>query len=132
MNNRALFAATAAFSFLTAGCATSDPGPMDAGERMSERGGEIGAYGDAWSAGQKDVAKGQESVAKSTKSIAEAERDLARARADIAKAEQQISDAIAARANAEKQIEDGTVQMARAEADYAVTKAGPSAVTPGD
>lgn len=127
-----LFLTTVAtFSFLSAACA-SNAGPMDAGERMSQRGDDIGAYGAAWSDGQKDVAKGQESVAKSTNSIAEAERDLARARADIAKAEQQIADAVAAKANAEKQIEDGTVQMARAEADYAVTKAGPSAVTPGD
>ena len=129
MKNSLLLATVAAFSVLTAACATS-PGPMDAGERMSQRGDDIGAYGSSWSDGQENVAKGQESVAKSTKSIAEAERDLARARADIVKAEQQISDAVTAKANAEKQIEDGTVLMARAEADYAVTKAGPSAVTP--
>jgi septal ring factor EnvC (AmiA/AmiB activator) len=131
MKKPLLFATAASLSFLAAACA-STPAPMDAGERMSQRGDDIGAYGSSWSDGQKSVAQGQESVAKSTKSIAEAERDLARARADIAKAEQQISDAIAAKANAEKQIEDGTVQMARAEADYAVTKAGPSAVTPGE
>jgi septal ring factor EnvC (AmiA/AmiB activator) len=131
MKKSLLLATAVTFSFLSAACASS-PAPMDAGERMSQRGDDIGAYGTAWSDGQKDVAKGQESVAESTKSIAEAERDLARARADIAKAEQQIADAVAAKANAEKQIEDGTVQMARAEADYAVTKAGPSAVTPTD
>ena len=131
MKKSLLLTTAITFSFLAAAC-TSSSGPMDAGERMSQRGDDIGAYGTAWSDGQKDVAKGQESVAKSTKSIAEAERDLARARADIAKAEQQISDAVAAKANAEKQIADGTVQMARSEAEYAVTKAGPSAVTPGD
>ena len=129
---KTLFLATVVtFPLLSAACA-SNAGPMDAGERMSQRGDDIGAYGAAWSDGQKDVAKGQESVAKSANSIAEAERDLARARADIAKAEQQINDAIAAKADAEKQIEDGTVKMARAEAEYAVTKAGPSAVTGGN
>ena len=131
MKKTLIFVAAASISFLSAACA-SNAGPMDAGERMSQRGDDIGAYGAAWSDGQKDVAKGQESVAKSANSIAEAERDLARARADIAKAEQQIADAIAAKANAEKQIEDGTVKMARAEAEYAVTKAGPSAVTQGN
>ena len=60
------------------------------------------------------------------------ERDLARARADIAKAERRISEAVAAKADAQKQIEDGNIQMSRAEADYAVTKAGPSAVTRDD
>jgi septal ring factor EnvC (AmiA/AmiB activator) len=129
MKKSLLLATVTAISFLSAACA-SNAGPMDAGERMSQRGDDIGTYGSSWSDGQKSVAQGQESVAKSTISIAEAERDLARARADIAKAEQQIADAIAAKANAEKQTEDGTVQMARAEADYAVTKAGPSAVTP--
>ncbi|MGV3556145.1 MAG: hypothetical protein ACO1OD_12915 [Croceibacterium sp.] len=131
MKKTILISAVAIFSLLIAAC-TSAPASMDAGERMSQRGDDIGAYGTSWSDGQKNVAQGQESVAKSTKSIAEAERNLARARADIAKAEQQIADAVAAKANAEKQIEDGTVQMARAEADYAVTKAGPSAVTSGE
>lgn len=131
MNRSILLAIAASFSFLSAACASS-PAPMDAGERMSQRGDDIGAYGAAWSDGQKDVAKGQESVTRSAKTIAEAERDLARARADIAKAEQQINEAVAARADAEKQIADGTVKMARAEAEYAVTKAGPSAVTPGN
>jgi predicted kinase len=97
---------------------------------LSERGSEIGAYGTAWSDGHKNVQKGQQSVEKSTRSLAEGERDLARARADLAKAEQQISDATAAKAVAQKRIEDGKLQMTRAEADYAATRAGPSAVTP--
>jgi septal ring factor EnvC (AmiA/AmiB activator) len=91
MKKSLLLATAVTFSFLSAACA-SNPAPMDAGERMSQRGDDIGAYGSSWSDGQKSVAQGQESVAKSTKSIAEAERDLARARADIAKAEQQIAE----------------------------------------
>ena len=80
------------------GACASNTAPKDTGQRLSERGSEIGAYGTAWSDGNKNVQKGQQSVEKSTRSLAEGERDLARARADLAKAEQQISDATAAKA----------------------------------
>src|SRR5690606_33534460 len=113
-------------------CAASNSGTLDAGERLSQRGDVIGAYGKAWSDGQKNVVQGQRTIEKSSRSLAEGERDLARARADIAKAERRISEAVAAKADAQKQIEDGNIQMSRAEADYAVTKAGPSAVTRDD
>jgi septal ring factor EnvC (AmiA/AmiB activator) len=112
------------------GACASNTAPKDTGQRLSERGSEIGAYGTAWSDGNKNVQKGEQSVEKSTRSLADGERDLTRARADVAKAEQQISDATAAKAVAQKRVEDGKLQMTRAEADYAATRAGPSAVTP--
>ena len=120
-------AAVASFSLLTVAC-TSKSGSMDTGERISERGGAIGAYGKDWSDGQKDVAQGQKSIEKSARNLADGERDLARAREQVAKAEQQIAAAVAARADAERQVVDGNGQMQRAEAAYAAIRTGPSAV----
>ncbi len=116
---------------LSLGACATDTASRDTGERLSDRGREIGAYGTTWSEGQQNVKKGEKIVEKSNRSLAEGERDLARARKELALAEQQISDASATRAAALKQIEDGRVQMGRAEADYATTKSGPSAVDPG-
>ena len=41
-------------------CASSNAGTLDAGERLSQRGDVIGAYGKAWSDGQKDVVQATE------------------------------------------------------------------------
>ncbi len=114
----------------TLGACASDMASRDVGERLSDRGHEIGAYGTAWSAGKKNVESGEKSDAKSSRSLAKGERNLARARTDLAEAEQQISDASTAKATAIRRIEDGRVQMTRAEADYAATRAGPAAVNP--
>lgn len=114
----------------TLGACASGTASRDVGERLSDRGHEIGTYGAAWSAGKANVQGGEKSDAKSSRSLAEGQRDLARARTELARAEQQISDATTAKAAAIRRIEDGRVQMSRAEADYAATRAGPAAVNP--
>lgn len=129
-NSKGVVSAALAVSLLSLGACATDGRSRDTGERLSDRGKEIGAYGTAWSQGQQDVKKGEKIVEKSNRSLAEGERDLTRARKELAQAEQQISDASATRAAALKRIEDGRVQMGRAEADYATTKSGPSAVDP--
>lgn len=86
---------------------------MNAGERISERGGEIAQYGAAWTAGNKDVRNGEKLIAKSTDQIADARKKLAEAEADQARARQMIA--------------DGTTAMRRSEADYAAARAGPAA-----
>lgn len=116
-------------SMLLGACA-SDMTPRTTGERLADRGDAIGSYGASWSEGEENVRRGEKAMERSSRSLAEAERDLERANSDLAKAQQQINDAAAARATALKRIEDGRVQMTRAEADYAATKAGPSAVGP--
>jgi hypothetical protein len=123
------FLAAIAFSLMLGACAASDTPAMDAGERISQRGREVGAYGEAWSHGQRDVTRGQRSIEKSTEALADGEKDLAQARAQVARAELQIRDARIARSDGEKLIQDGNGQMARAEADYTSLRSGPSAVT---
>lgn len=86
---------------------------MNAGERISARGGEIAQYGDDWTAGKKDVRNGEKLIAKSTDQIADARKKLAKAEADQARARQMIA--------------DGTTAMRRSEADYAAARAGPAA-----
>lgn len=115
---------------LSLGACATDSTSRNTGERLSDRGNEIGAYGTSWSEGKNNVQKAEKSIEKSNRSLVDGERDLARARKDLAKAERQISDASAIKAAALQRIQDGKMQMTRAEADYARTKAGPSAVTP--
>lgn len=86
---------------------------MNAGERISQRGGEITQYGDAWTAGNKEVRDGQRMINKSSDQIADARKKLAKAEADQARARQMIA--------------DGTIKMQRSEADYAAARAGPAA-----
>lgn len=116
-------------SLFLGACAT-DSASRNTGERLSDRGSEIGAYGTAWSEGQNNVQMAEAAIEKSDRRLAKAERDFEQARAELAKAERQISDASATKTEAMRRIEDGKAQMARAEADYATTKAGPSAVHP--
>lgn len=113
------FTEIAAFALLTIGlaaCAGSASSSMNAGQRISERGGAIAQYGDAWSAGNKSVREGEKLNAKSTDRIADARKKLARAEADQAKARQMIA--------------EGTARMQQSEADYAAVRAGPAAVRP--
>lgn len=105
------------FALLTVGvaaCAGSASSSMNAGERISERGGEISQYGDAWASGNKDVREGEKLIAQSTDQIANARRKLADAEVD--------------RAKAQKMIADGTARMKQSEADYAAARAGPAAI----
>jgi len=111
-----------------AACSSEEPTPMDAGQRMSQRGDEIGEYGAAWSAGQQEVERGKSMVQKSNSDLAAAQERLARARADVAKAEEQIRKVQSEQADAEQLIVAGTAKMQRAEADYAAVRAGPAAV----
>lgn len=107
----------AACAFLTAGlgaCGGSGNSPMSAGERLSERGGEIAQYGDDWSAGNKAVREGEKLIAKSTDQIADARKKLAKAEADQARARQMIT--------------EGKISMERSEAEYAAARAGPPAI----
>lgn len=101
---------------------------MDAGQRMSQRGHEIGDYGSAWSDGQRDVTQGRRLVEKNSDSSVDAEKRLARARADVAKAEEQLRKAQLGRSDGERLIADGTAQMQRAESDYTAVRAGPPVV----
>ena len=120
-----------ALSMALAACAT-DNSARNTGERLSDRGSEIDAYGTAWSEGQSDVRNAEKALKKSDRNRAKGERDLEQAREELAKAEQRISEASERRAAALKTIQDGKAKMTRAEAEYAETKAGPSALQPDD
>lgn len=113
---------------LIGACSSEEPAPMDAGQRMSQRGDEIGEYGAAWSAGEQEVERGKSMVEKSNSDLAAAQDRLARARADVAKAEEKIRKVQSERTDAEQLIAAGTAKMQRAEADYAAVRAGPAAV----
>lgn len=113
------FTEIAAFAVLTIGlaaCAGSASSSMNAGQRITERGDAIAQYGDAWTAGKKDVRDGEKLNAKSADRIADARKKLSKAEADQAKAQRMIT--------------DGNTAMQRSEADYAATRAGPAAVRP--
>ncbi len=128
MNKIAFYAVSAPLLMLASSCAMSDKQPLDAGERISQRGAAVGAYGKDWSAGQAAVTRGEKTIAKSTRLMTEGEEDLNRAREQVARAEKQIADATATREDAQQQVADGTSRMQQAEADYAAIRAGPSAV----
>ncbi|RYE61479.1 MAG: hypothetical protein EOO82_01765 [Oxalobacteraceae bacterium] len=114
---------------LLGACSTSEH-PKDAGQRLSDRGAAIGSYGTEWSDGQESVRKGEASLKDSTRSLDKAQRNLAKARAQVSQAEQRISDAASDKTAAAARIENGRAQMARAEAQYASTRAGPPAIEP--
>lgn len=115
---------------LSLGACAAGSAPKSTGEQLSDRGSEIRDYGTVWSQGQARVVQAEKAIRKSDRSRAKGERDLERARKELAKAERQISDASVIKAAALKRIEDGRAQMSQAEADYADTKAGPSAINP--
>ncbi len=106
-----------AFAVLTIGlaaCAGTASSSMNAGQRLSERGGEITRYGSDWTAGNKAVHDGEKLAAKSTDRIADARKKLSEAEAD--------------QVQAQRMIADGNVRMQRSEADYAAARAGPAAI----
>ncbi|CDO38344.1 hypothetical protein [Novosphingobium sp. KN65.2] len=127
MNRYTFTALTAGLVLSLSGCAATQSSDMNTGERISQRGGEITDYGDAWSAGQKDAKLGQRMIDKSAKSSDSARKQLADARADVVKAEARIQAASNAKIEGEQLILDGTMKMQQAEADYARVRAGPSA-----
>jgi chromosome segregation ATPase len=100
---------------------------MNTGERISQRGGTISEYGEAWTAGQKNVRQGEQMIDRSSTSADRARKQLSDARAQVARAEQRLRDAETGKNDGQRLVSDGTYQMQRAEADYAVIRAGPSA-----
>ena len=110
------FTQITAFALATIGlaaCAGSASSSMNTGERISARGDNIAQYGNDWSAGNKALRDGEKLATKSAERIDKARKQLAEAEADQVKARGMIS--------------DGTSMMQRSEADYAATRAGPSA-----
>lgn len=128
MKSKSLLTIAGGLSLVLGACSTATP--ISTGERISQRGSDIGTYGADWSKGQSNVAQGRKAIDKSSKRLADGEKELARARQRVAQAEQKISDATSARTSGERLVHDGTAEMQRAEADYAATKAGPSALPP--
>lgn len=122
------FAIAATSALWLSACAGSTNSPMDTGDRISQRGGQISDYGDAWSAGQQDVKRGAQMVEKSGKSSAHAQKQLVDARAKVTKAEARIRAAEQVKADGERLISDGTTQMKTAEADYTGIRSGPPAI----
>ena len=119
----------AIMAFLGLSACSSEPEPMDTGERISARGEAIAARGEAWSAGQDEVKKGQELVADSESHVAELETRIKRADEDANKARDQIELTRADRAKGESLIASGNTKMARAEAaDKMATSAPPASV----
>lgn len=116
MNKFTEISAFALFTMGLAACAGSASSSMNAGQRISERGGAITQYGDDWSAGNKSVREGRKLAAKSSDQISDARKKLAKAEADQAKSQRMIA--------------DGTSRMQRSEADYAAVRAGPAAIRP--
>jgi len=116
-------------ALLLGACSTSSPNKLDTGQRISQRGGEIGNFGSAWSEGREDVKKGRRLVKKSSGVAEDAEKKLVRAQSDARKAQERIRKAQADRANGEYLIAGGTDRMERAEADYVRARTGPSAIT---
>lgn len=125
------FTEISAFALLTVGlaaCAGSASSSMNAGERISARGGEIAQFGDAWMSGNKDVRNGEKMIAKSNDQIVDARKQLAKAEAAQSKALARITQAEQDNAKARQMISDGTNQMQRSEAEYAATRKGPAAI----
>lgn len=113
MKKSMTLAACAALTIGLGACAGSG-NSMNAGERISERGGQITQYGDDWTAGNKAVRDGEKLLAKSSDQIADARKKLAKAEDDRARAAQMVA--------------DGKLSMARSEADYAAARTGPAAI----
>ena len=116
-------------ALLLGACSSSGPSTLDTGQRISQRGGEIGNFGSAWSEGREDVRQGRRLVERSSGVAEDAEKKLARAQADVRKAQERIRKAQADRTDGEQLIAGGTDRMERAEADYVRARTGPSAIT---
>jgi hypothetical protein len=127
--NKFIFAATTAVLALgLSACAGSGSSSMNAGERITQRGGAIAQYGDSWTSGNKAVRDGERLGQKSASAIADAQKKLDRAAAAQRKAQSDIAKAEADRTRAAQMVAEGRVRMERAEADYAAVRAGPAAI----
>ena len=127
--NKLLFSATSAMLALgLSACAGYGSPSPSAGERITQRGGQIAQYGDTWTSANKAVRDGERLDRKSAETIADAREKLDDATADQRKAEANIAKAEADRTRAAQMIADGKVRMERAEADYAAVRAGPAAI----
>jgi chromosome segregation ATPase len=127
--NKLLFTATSAMLALgLSACSGYGSPSASAGERISERGGQITQYGDTWTSASKAVRDGERLDRESADTIADAREKLDEATADQRKAEANIAKAEADRTRAAQMIADGKVRMERAEADYAAVRAGPAAI----
>ncbi|MCM0000101.1 MAG: hypothetical protein NBV68_12015 [Erythrobacter sp.] len=127
--NKFIITATSAILVLGLGaCAGSDSPSMSAGERITQRGGEITQFGDTWSSANKAVRDGERLDRKSADTIADARKKLDEATADQRKADANITKAEADRTRAAQMIADGKMRMERAEAEYAAVRAGPAAI----
>ena len=104
-----------------------NPSP-NAGERLTQRGGQITQYGDTWTSANKAVRDGERLDRKSAETIADARKKLDDAAADQRKAQANITKAEADRTRAAQMIADGKGRMERAEAEYAAVRAGPAAI----
>lgn len=129
-NNYLVFPALLFAALLLSGCSNSMQTAHDDGERMSERGSEISARGEAWTDGQRQLAQGRKLVAHSTDELADYEKKLMHANKDVLNSQQKIEVAKAERVNGEQLIADGTLKMQQAEAAYTQIKNGPSAIAP--
>mgnify|MGYP001252019854 CR=1 FL=1 len=127
MKNLPLLAIAASSMLALGACADNANAPLTTGERISERGSQIGQFGDAWSAGQDDVAQGERAIQKSNESIERARSQIADANGAVAKAEDRLREAQENKENAERQVADGKDQMDRAEESYETVRDGPSA-----
>jgi hypothetical protein len=124
-----LLLATVPLALFATACASSNTG-FNTGERISQRGDDIGAYGAAWADGNKDVKEGEQLIRKSDSKLADAQSDLERARDQVARAERRIAEAASSQAVGQQLISSGAQQMQQAEADYSDIRAGPPAVVP--
>lgn len=123
MQFRPKFAIMLAPAFILAGCASSGSPSMDVGQRIAERGGAIANYGEEWTAGRKDVERGEKMVSDSARNLSRAEQRVSNAQRDLERAQGDVRDAQAERVAGERLIVDGTAKMQRAEADYRAIRA---------
>lgn len=127
--NKLLFSATSAMLALSLSACSGYGSPSpSAGERITQRGGQITQYGDTWTSANKAVRDGERLDEKSSKTIADARKKLDEATADQRKAQANITKAEADRTRAAQMIADGKLRMDRAEAEYAAVRAGPAAI----
>lgn len=131
MNKSLKFLTAAVVPILAVACSTPET-TMNTGDRISQRGDDIGAYGAAWSEGRSDVKQGERMVQEYNEKLIDAEKDLARARDRVATAERRIAEARNNQSAGQQLIQGGNRQMQQAEDDYSLIQAGPPAISPED
>lgn len=128
LNKQMTFGVLASVMLMLAACSSGGGKSLDVGERMSARGASIAGRGEAWTGGQRDVAKGQQLIDKSAGRLTNGEKDLRKAQERVTRAQRDIQTAQADRVAGERLVSDGMAQMRRAEADYTDIRTQPSAV----